>query len=65
MPVHLRQAINSRIYRTGNAPYFFVEDQTMQNQTWLLALGVSLLVVVSAQARIIKGVISVTGAEMS
>jgi hypothetical protein len=37
----------------------------MQNQTALLALGIFLLAAVTAQAGIIKGVMSVTGAEMS
>jgi len=37
----------------------------MQSQTAFLALGICLLAAVSAQAGVIKGVISVTGAEMS
>ncbi len=37
----------------------------MHTQTAFLVLGITLLAVVSAQAGVIKGVMSVTGAEMS
>ena len=37
----------------------------MQTQSWIFAVGITLLAVVSSQAGVIKGVMSVTGAEMS
>jgi hypothetical protein len=36
----------------------------MQPNRWSLALGVTMIVALSAKAEIIKGVMSVTGAEM-
>jgi len=42
-----------------------LEDRDMQGQMEFLALGICLLGVVAAQAGVIKGVMSVTGAEMS
>jgi len=37
----------------------------MQTQTWFFALGITLVAVAGSQAGVIKGVMSVTGAEMS
>jgi len=37
----------------------------MQTQNWIFALGITLVAVASSQAGVIKGVMSVTGAEMS